>query len=168
VLVAVAGVLDQLLLGQLEPLGLALAGEIVTAVSGKAYADYVGEHILSPLGMKRTFVTTPPADLPDLATGYTRRLPSKPRGPAPFTDGRGITAGADMTTCVSDADDGTPTMVVDKAYQWVAPAIRPSCPFSRAVRSRTTSPPSNVRLPSASPLSRKPLRLRPDHGCPWR
>ena len=74
--------------------------------------------------MKRTFVTTPPADLPDLATGYTRRLPSKPRGPAPFTDGRGITAAANMTTCVSDADDGTPTMVVDEAYQWVAPAIR--------------------------------------------
>ena len=188
-------------------LGLALAGEIVTAVSGKAYADYVGEHILSPLGMKRTFVTTPPADHPDLATGYTRRLPSKPRGPAPFTDGRGITAAANMTTCVSDlvrfamlqfrdggdaqilrgstlremqrvhwlepdwtagwglgfrvsrvngrtlvghggslrgyrtlfqlcpaervavivltnADDGNPTLVVDKAYQWVAPAIR--------------------------------------------
>ena len=157
--------------------------------------------------MKRTFVTTPPADHPDLATGYTRRLPSKPRGPAPFTDGRGITAAANMTTCVSDlvrfamlqfrdggdaqilrgstlremqrvhwlepdwtagwglgfrvsrvngrtlvghggslrgyrtlfqlcpaervavivltnADDGNPTLVVDKAYQWVAPAIR--------------------------------------------
>src|SRR5438270_420512 len=89
---------------------------------GKPYADYVGEHILSPLGMKRKFVTTQPADIPGLATGYTRRLPSKPRRPAPLTDGRGITAAADMTTCVSDADDGTPTMVVDKAYQWVAPA----------------------------------------------
>jgi D-alanyl-D-alanine carboxypeptidase len=83
-------------------LGLALAGEVVTTVSGRAYPDYVAEHILEPLGMRRTWVTTPPADLPDLATGYTRRLPSGDRSAAPFTDCRGITPAANMTTSVSD------------------------------------------------------------------
>jgi CubicO group peptidase (beta-lactamase class C family) len=83
-------------------LGLTLAGEIVAAAAGRPYADYVAGHILEPLGMRRTFVATPPADHPDLAAGYTRRLPARERRPAPFTDGRGITPAANMTTCVSD------------------------------------------------------------------
>jgi CubicO group peptidase (beta-lactamase class C family) len=83
-------------------LGLTLAGEIVAAVSGQAYPEYVADHILEPLGMLRTWVTTPPADHPELATGYTRRLPAGARTAAPFTDGRGITPAANMTTCVSD------------------------------------------------------------------
>ena len=83
-------------------LGLTLAGEIVAAVSGRPYADYVRIHVLEPLGMRRTFVAAPPAEHPDLAVGYTRRLPTRPRQPAPFTDGRGITPAANMTTCVTD------------------------------------------------------------------
>jgi CubicO group peptidase (beta-lactamase class C family) len=31
-------------------LGLALAGEIVAAVSGRPYAEYITEHVLTPLG----------------------------------------------------------------------------------------------------------------------
>jgi D-alanyl-D-alanine carboxypeptidase len=83
-------------------LAMALAGEIVGAVSGRPYADYVGQHVLEPLGMKRTLVSTPPPDHPDLATGYLRRLPAGGRTPAPHSDGRGITAAANMTTCVTD------------------------------------------------------------------
>jgi CubicO group peptidase (beta-lactamase class C family) len=83
-------------------LGLTLAGEVVAAASGRPYADYVVQHVLEPLGMKRTFVTTPPPDHPDLAAGYERRLPDGRRAPAPHTDGRGITAAAGMTTCVTD------------------------------------------------------------------
>jgi len=83
-------------------LGLTLAGEIVTAVSGRPYAEYVADHVLQPLEMRRTWVTTPPADHPDLATGYTRRLPVGSRTAAPHSDGRGITPAANMTTCVSD------------------------------------------------------------------
>jgi len=83
-------------------LGLTLAGEIVATVSGRAYPEYVAEHILEPLGMGRTWVTTPPADHPDLATGYGRRLPAGARGAAPFTDCDGITPAANMTTSVSD------------------------------------------------------------------
>jgi CubicO group peptidase (beta-lactamase class C family) len=62
----------------------------------------VAEHILQPLGMRHTWVTTPPTDHPDLAAGYSRRLPASGRTVAPFTDGRGITPAANMTTCVSD------------------------------------------------------------------
>jgi CubicO group peptidase (beta-lactamase class C family) len=83
-------------------LGLTLAGEIVAAASGRPYADYVRAHVLEPLGMCRTFVATPPAGHPDLAVGYTRRLPAGTRQAAPFTDGRGITPAANMTTCVTD------------------------------------------------------------------
>ncbi|HET7341695.1 MAG TPA: serine hydrolase [Methylomirabilota bacterium] len=83
-------------------LGLTLAGEVVTAAAGRPYADYVSEHILAPLGMRRTFVAAPPADHPDLAVGYTRRLPGQARTPAPFSDVRGVTAAANMTTCVTD------------------------------------------------------------------
>lgn len=83
-------------------LGLTLAGEVVAAVSGRPYAEYVAQRILEPLGMQRTWVITPPASEAGLATGYTRRLPSGSRTPAPFTDGRGITPAANMTTCVTD------------------------------------------------------------------
>ena len=83
-------------------LGLVLAGEVVTAASGQPYEDYVRARILAPLGMSATWVSTPPADQPGLATGYTRRLPAAAREPAPFTEGRGITAAANMTSCVTD------------------------------------------------------------------
>ncbi|HXH82008.1 MAG TPA: serine hydrolase domain-containing protein [Candidatus Tectomicrobia bacterium] len=84
-------------------LALALAGEVVSAVSGEPYADYVRRHVLEPLGMRDTFVATPPRDDPRLATGYGRRLPGsllRPR--APFSDTQGLIAAANMTTSVTD------------------------------------------------------------------
>jgi CubicO group peptidase (beta-lactamase class C family) len=83
-------------------LGLALAGEVVAAVAGQPFEQYVSERILKPLGMDRTFVKTPPKDAPGLATGYTRRLPTGARTETPFTDGRWITPAANMTTSVTD------------------------------------------------------------------
>jgi CubicO group peptidase (beta-lactamase class C family) len=52
--------------------GAALAGYIVERVSGMPYADYVEQHILSPLGMTRSTPRQPvPAGLaPDLSHGY--------------------------------------------------------------------------------------------------
>jgi len=83
-------------------LGLALAGEVVATVAGQPFDQYVSERVLKPLGMARTFVTTPPKDAPGLATGYTRRLPTGARTETPFTDGRWITPAANMTTSVTD------------------------------------------------------------------
>ncbi len=83
-------------------LALALAGEIVAAVSGVAYEEYVARHILEPLGMRDTLVRTPDRDDPRLARGFGRRLPGGRREPAPFTDSRAITAAANISTSVSD------------------------------------------------------------------
>jgi CubicO group peptidase (beta-lactamase class C family) len=83
-------------------LGATLAGEVVAAVSGEPYADFVRRRILEPLGMSATLVATPQPGHPHLATGYTRRLPGHRRAPAPFNDLRGLTAAGNMTTSVAD------------------------------------------------------------------
>ena len=74
----------------------------MAAASGEPYADYVAGHVLQPLGMTSTLVHSPdPADA-RLARGFGRRLPDGSRAAAPFTDSRGITAAANMTTSVND------------------------------------------------------------------
>lgn len=83
-------------------LALALAGEVVMAVTKQPFAAYVRERILQPLGMERTLVDCPAAGDPRLACGYSRRLPGKPREDAPYSDSDGIGPAANMTTCVSD------------------------------------------------------------------
>ncbi len=83
-------------------LALSLAGEIVSAVAVQTFAEYVQEHILGPLGMDNTHVNSPDPNDPLLATGYSRRLPDGSREVAPFTDGKGITSAANMTTSVKD------------------------------------------------------------------
>ena len=110
-------------------LGLTLAGEIVAGRLRPPYAEYVAEHILEPLGMRRTWVTTPPADHPDLATGYARRLPAGPRSGGAFTDGRGITAAANMTTSVD-----RPRAVRDAAVPRRAGRRRPDPARQHAAR----------------------------------
>lgn len=83
-------------------LALSLAGEIVAALSGQDYADYVQQHILDPLGMSSTYVRSPEPNHPRLATGYGRRLPDGSRGLSPFTDSQGLTAAFNMATTVED------------------------------------------------------------------
>ena len=83
-------------------LALAVAGEVVAAVAGEPYADYVERAILRPLGMTETLVRSPAPDDPRLARGFGRRLPDGSRAPAPFTDTRGIAAAANMSTSVRD------------------------------------------------------------------
>ena len=83
-------------------LALVLAGEIVSAVSGVPWETYVTRHLLVPLGMRDTRVDTPATDDPTMAQPYARRLPSGERGRAPWTDTRGITAAAGLTTTVED------------------------------------------------------------------
>jgi CubicO group peptidase (beta-lactamase class C family) len=83
-------------------LALTLAGEIVAAVSGVPWAEYVESRVLAPLGMTSTLARTPAPDHPGLARGYGRRLPDGTRAPSPFTDTRGIAPSANMTTSVRD------------------------------------------------------------------
>jgi CubicO group peptidase (beta-lactamase class C family) len=83
-------------------LGLTLAGEIVAAVSGQAFVEYVHKRILTPLGMGSTFVETIDPAHPQLATGYGRRLPNQERALSPFTDCRSVTPAANMASSVED------------------------------------------------------------------
>ena len=55
-------------------MGYQLLGEIVARVSGRPYAEYVGERILDPLGMSASgFPPLPDALRARMATGYTVR-----------------------------------------------------------------------------------------------
>ena len=83
-------------------LGLALAGEVVAAVSGLSHPEYVERNILRPLGMKNTFVEAIDPDYPLLATGYGRRMPDHSRERSPYTDTRGIGPAANMASNVED------------------------------------------------------------------
>ena len=83
-------------------LALSLAGEIVAAVSGQGYEEFVQQRILDPLGMSATHIASPPPDHPQLAVGYGRRMPAGGRSVSPFTDCRGITPAANMATSVTD------------------------------------------------------------------
>jgi CubicO group peptidase (beta-lactamase class C family) len=83
-------------------LALVVAGEVVTSVSGVPWSEYVRRHILEPLGMRDSLTTTPPPDHPRLARGYARRLPNGERAVAPFSDVRGISAAAGLSTTVAD------------------------------------------------------------------
>jgi len=64
---------------------LTLAGEIVAAVSGQPWAQYVESRILKPLEMKTT-TPIPASNLAHLAVGYGRRVPGAPRDVEPFLD----------------------------------------------------------------------------------
>jgi CubicO group peptidase (beta-lactamase class C family) len=59
--------------------GFMLLGEIVEAVSGKDYFDYVRENVTGPLGMKDTGCYEMDRDTANLAIGYTKDGP----GPLP-------------------------------------------------------------------------------------
>ena len=83
-------------------LALTLAGEIVAAVSGEPYPDYIQKHILGPLEMKSTSVVLPEGQKTKLAKGYGRRLPDGSRRLMPFTDSRGITPAANISSNVED------------------------------------------------------------------
>jgi D-alanyl-D-alanine carboxypeptidase len=82
-------------------LGYALLGEVVTAVSGEAYAAYVEAHILRPLGMTATLVT-PRADTPGLAIGYSLRRPFGTRSPIDFVDLGWLTPAGSLASSVDD------------------------------------------------------------------
>ena len=83
-------------------LGATLAGEIVATVAGEPYVDYVQRVILDPLEMHQTYLLPQP-ETPNLATGYSRRLPGAlERTVSPFTDCAGMVPAANMASCVED------------------------------------------------------------------
>jgi CubicO group peptidase (beta-lactamase class C family) len=84
-------------------LGLAIAGQVVATASGEPYETFVMKHILEPLGMTDTSVLSlPEARRARLAVGYGRRLPDGTRRILPFTDSKGLTSAANMSSTVED------------------------------------------------------------------
>ncbi len=80
-------------------LAYSVAGLIVEALSGRTWADYVQQHIYTPLGMTSSSVDR---DVPGLAVGYNRRLPDDTRKPTPFIDAKGMAAATGITSTVED------------------------------------------------------------------
>ena len=72
-------------------LGLAILGEVVAAVSGEPYPEYIQKHILDPLGMKSTSVIPTADQMKRLVTPYGRKLPDGSRAVSTFTDSKALT-----------------------------------------------------------------------------
>jgi CubicO group peptidase (beta-lactamase class C family) len=93
--------------------GAALAGYVVTRVSGQPYDAYVRDHLFTPLGMARSTATEPvPAELAgDLAGSYDSTV--DPPVPVPFTfdrmppDGAISSTATDMATFMLAHLDGS-------------------------------------------------------------
>ena len=88
---------------QYSNLGITLAGELISSVSGEPYEGYVAKRILQPIGLKST---TP--DIPEkerggrLATGYSALLRDGTRVPVPFFMARGIAPAAGYASSAED------------------------------------------------------------------
>jgi CubicO group peptidase (beta-lactamase class C family) len=88
---------------QYSNLGLTLAGEIVTAVSGTPFDEYTRSKILDPLGMEDTNPEIPLAQRGlRMATGYGARGRDGVREPLTFLQVRGIAPAAGFASTVED------------------------------------------------------------------
>jgi len=88
---------------QYSNLGLTLAGEIVTAVSGQDFHDRVREVVLEPLEMNSTFSEIPAQEWGKrLALGYSEIGREGTRRALPLFQARGIAPAAGFASTVSD------------------------------------------------------------------
>ncbi len=88
---------------QYSNLGLTLAGEIVEQVSGQPYAEYVTQHILTPLGLTGTTPEVPAGERGKrLATGYGALSRQGTRTTLPLFQARGIAPAAGFASTVED------------------------------------------------------------------
>ena len=88
---------------QYSNLGITLAGEVVSAVSGQAYEQYVQRNILEPLGLRNTFPEMPEQYRGGrLATGYSAINRQGTRTPVAFFSARGIAPAAGYASSVED------------------------------------------------------------------
>lgn len=88
---------------QYSNLGITLAGEIVSAASGKPYVDYVQEKILGPLGLTSTSPDMPAGEVGKrLATGYSSLTRAGTRNKVQFYQAKGIAPAAGYASTVDD------------------------------------------------------------------
>lgn len=82
--------------------GFTVAGELVAAVSGIPYAQYLRERILLPLGMTNSLLLEGGAARPELAVPYGRRLATQARGVEQQMNKQGILSAGGLVTSVRD------------------------------------------------------------------
>ena len=88
---------------QYSNLGLTLAGEIVSAVSGQPYEQYIRRAVLDPLGMKSTYPDIPVEEKGKrLAVGHSARRRDGTRAALPIFQTRGIAPAAGFASTVDD------------------------------------------------------------------
>ncbi len=88
---------------QYSNLGLTLAGELVSAVSGQDFDDYIGNEILDPLGMADTRTFMPKLLYGEqLAVGHAARNRSGKRPDVPLFNANGIGPAAGFSSTVVD------------------------------------------------------------------
>lgn len=88
---------------QYSNLGLTLAGEIVAAVSGRPYDEYVRENVLDPIGLDDTSPEIPAEERGGrFATGYGAREREGERSELSFFQVRGIAPAAGYASTVED------------------------------------------------------------------
>ena len=80
-------------------LAFAVAGLLVEQVTGQKWADYVTQHIFTPLGMTSSSVDK---NVPGLTVPYGRRMPDGTRERLPFIDARGMAAATGVTSNIDD------------------------------------------------------------------
>jgi D-alanyl-D-alanine carboxypeptidase len=80
-------------------LAIGVAGQIVEALSGETYNDYVRNYIFTPLGMKDSSFDEPAAGM---AVGYGRRMPDGSRMKMPFVNARALGPATGLTSTVED------------------------------------------------------------------
>jgi CubicO group peptidase (beta-lactamase class C family) len=88
---------------QYSNLGLTLAGELVSATSGRSYADYVQRNILDSLGLRSTTPEMPERSRSErLATGYSAITRDGTRDALPYFTARGIAPAAGYASTAED------------------------------------------------------------------
>lgn len=88
---------------QYSNLGMALLGEVIAEVSGRSYAEYIQENILTPLGLEDTSSEIPEEQRgKQLATGYSVRLRDGSRKVIPFYLVNGIAPAAGFASTAAD------------------------------------------------------------------
>ncbi|HXG58888.1 MAG TPA: serine hydrolase domain-containing protein [Thermoanaerobaculia bacterium] len=88
---------------QYSNLGITLAGEIISAVSGVPYDEYVRRNILAPVGLTSTFTEIPLAERGKrLAAGYSAKRRDGSRAALPPFQVRGIAPAAGFASTAND------------------------------------------------------------------
>jgi CubicO group peptidase (beta-lactamase class C family) len=83
-------------------LGMAILGEVVAAVSGQSYDEFITKSILQPLNMTNSTVYPDKNLLSRYATPYGRRMADGTRKVSPVIDTKAITPAAGISSTVED------------------------------------------------------------------